>query len=287
MNLGWVRSRVKHLDGLEPELSQIGDRDSSPSTPARPLRAARVQSVERAASLLRAVATASGSESSVTALAEATSLNRTTAWRILTTLEQQLLVALDSDSGSYSIGSGIIDLAGHATGAALAQSAVPVLQRVALQTGETAALAVPRDGELTYVVEAAPRAIVSAAWQGRRVAMHATSTGKALLAFSPPEALRSLLQLPSGSRLARYTDTTITDLKAMRDELELTRLRGFGVCRGEFEESAWGVSAPVLDASGRPMAVVSIWGPHGRLTEARFEALGAVAKNAATEICGR
>ena len=59
------------------------------------------------------------------------------------------------------------------------------------------------------------------------------------------------------------------------------------MCRGEFESSAWGVSAPVLDVSGRPVAILSIWGPSERLTEARFEALGAIAVAAARDIVGR
>ena len=61
----------------------------------------RVQSVERAAALLRAVAAATGPAGSATALAEAAGLNRTTTWRILTTLEQQRLVAYDKESGTY------------------------------------------------------------------------------------------------------------------------------------------------------------------------------------------
>jgi len=272
---------------MTPALVEGPAQPEPPDPPLSRLRGPRVQSVERAVLLLRAVAAASGTERSVSALAEATGLNRTTTWRILTTLEQQQMVSLDRVAGWYSIGFGIVDLAGHAGGAALTQSAKAVLRRVALETGETAALAVLRDGELTYVVEAAPSAVVSAGWRGRRVPMHATSTGKALLAFSQPDALRVLLRLPSGRALHRHTDTTITSLAGLGDELELTRTRGFGVCRGEFEESAWGVSAPVLDMSGRPIAVVSIWGPRGRLTEARFDALGEVARAAATEIAGR
>src|SRR6187431_2717367 len=110
---------------------------------------ARVQSVERAAALLRAVAAATGPAGSATALAESVGLNRTTTWRILTTLEQQRLVALDRDTGWYSLGFGLIDLAGQAGGASLAHSARPVLQQVAARSGETAALAVLRDGALT------------------------------------------------------------------------------------------------------------------------------------------
>ena len=66
-----------------------------------------------------------------------------------------------------------------------------------------------------------------------------------------------------------------------------TRERGFSVCRGEFEESAWGVSAPVLDVAGRPVAVLSIWGPPERITAKRFDGLGDLAVAGAEELAGR
>lgn len=248
---------------------------------------ARVQSVERAVALLRAVAAASGPDASATALAEAVGLNRTTTWRILSTLEQHRMVALDKDTGTYALGFELIDLAAQAGGAALVDAARPVLRRLADDAGETASLALLRDGELTYVAESSPRSVVSAGWQGRSVSMHATSTGKVLLAYSHPDDLRTLLGLPSGGRLRRYTSTTITSLAALREELARIRERGYAECRGEFESLAWGVSAPVLDAAGRPAAVVSIWGPGERLTADRFEELGALAIAAADQVARR
>lgn len=247
----------------------------------------RVQSVERAAALLRAVAAATGQDASATALAEAVGLNRTTTWRILSTLEHHRLVWHDKETGRYSLGFGLIDLAGQAGGAALADSARIVLRRLAAEAGETAALAILRDGVLTYVAEATAGAVVAAGWQGREVPMHATSTGKVLLAFSDPDDLRLLLRLPSGARLPRYTATTITSLTVLERELAVIRERGYAYCRGEFESNAWGVSAPVLDLSGRPVAVVSLWGPGDRLTADRFEALGALAIAGAEQIARR
>ena len=70
-------------------------------------------------------------------------------------------------------------------------------------------------------------------------------------------------------------------------ELALIRKQGYAVCRGEFESTAWGVSAPVLDLAGHPVAVVSVWGPSERLGEDRFEELGELAVAAAAEIAGR
>ena len=249
--------------------------------------ATRVQSVERAAALLRAVAAATGPAGSATALAEAAGLNRTTTWRILTTLEQQRLVAYDKESGTYSLGFGLIDLAGQAGGAALVTSARLVLQHLAAEAGETAALAMIRGGVLTYVAEATADAVVAAGWQGREVAVHATSTGKVLLAYSHPADVPLLLGVPRGRRLPRFTPATITSLSELELELALTRKRGYAVCRGEFESSAWGVSAPILDAAGRPVAIVSVWGPSERLSEDRFPALGQLAVAAAAAIAGR
>jgi DNA-binding IclR family transcriptional regulator len=247
----------------------------------------RVQSVERAAALLRAVAAATGPAASATALAETVGLNRTTTWRILSTLEHQRLVIQDKESGTYALGFGLIDLAGQAGGAALLHSARVVLQHLAAESRETASLAVVRDGALTYIAEVTAGAVVSAGWQGREVSMHATSTGKVLLAYSAPDDLRMLLRLPRGGRLPQHTPSTITSLSELEQELALTRERGYAVCRGEFESSAWGVSAPVRDAAGHPVAVVSVWGPSERLTEDRFEELGTLAVASAAEITGR
>jgi len=246
-----------------------------------------VQSVERAAALLRAVAAASGPAASAAALAGTVGLNRTTTWRLLTALEQERLVTRDSRTGTYSLGFALIDLAGQAGGADLVRSADAVLRRLADRTRETAALAVMRDGRLTYVAEAASGAVVAAGWQGRQVPLHATSTGKVILASADPGDLRALLGVPRSRRLPRYTPTTITSLPALEEELALTRERGYAVCRGEFESSAWGVSAPVLDVAGRPAAVVSVWGPSERLTDDRFATLGELAVAAAAEIARR
>jgi DNA-binding IclR family transcriptional regulator len=61
--------------------------------------------------------------------------------------------------------------------------------------------------------------------------------------------------------LERFTETTITTLAALDEQLAQVRLRGYATCRGEYESSAWGVSAPVVDRSGRLVAVLSIWVP--------------------------
>ena len=239
----------------------------------------RIQSVDRAIDLLLAVAEAGPAESGVPALARTCGLNRATAWRLLKTLQARGLVTVD-EVGRYTLGMTAVQLGGAGGSDALIAAAHPVLERMCVQTGETASLAVPGVGGLAYVDEVTPVAVLTASWSGRTVALHATSTGKALLAFLPQTELRRALP----ATLPAYTDTTITSPDDLDAELAATRTRGYGTCAGELEPALYGVSAPVLDRVGYPLAVLSIWGPQDRVPEQRFPELGRIVVAAAEEI---
>jgi len=215
----------------------------------------------------------------VAALATSCGLNRATAWRLLATLEDNGLVERDADTGRYVLGIGVTRLAGAVGVDGVVRRAHPVLERLSERTGETADLAVVRPSGLVYVDEVSPPTVMAATWLGRSVPLHATSSGKAWLAWLSPREVGDLLP----GRLEPFTPTTITTADALRDELDVIRTRGYGTCSGEFEARLYGVSAPVLDAT-RPIAVVSIWGPGDRITSERFPELGALAMAAADEL---
>jgi DNA-binding IclR family transcriptional regulator len=238
----------------------------------------RVQSVDRAIDLLLAVA---GSAAPRTApeLADVVGLNRSTAWRLLATLEHHRLVERDADN-RYSLGLAVLQLASAAGHEALVRVAHPFVQRLAEATGETANLAIARQLALTYVDQVQAPHVMAANWQGRTTPLHATSTGKAFLAYLPGRELDAALAAP----LERYTDSTIVDPDALRMELADVRKRGYAVSRGELEAALWGVSAAVLDEGGRPIAVVSVWGAAPRIGEQRLPELGRHAIAAATDI---
>ena len=111
----------------------------------------RVQSVDRAVHLLRAVASAGGTGAGTVALGEVCGLNRATAWRILSTLEAHGLVVCDRTTNQWTIGTGLGEIVRTSGLDAVIRNAHHVLERLAVQTGETAALAVLRDGALVYV----------------------------------------------------------------------------------------------------------------------------------------
>ncbi|GAA3992280.1 IclR family transcriptional regulator [Streptomyces plumbiresistens] len=240
----------------------------------------KVQSLERAIILLEATADSAPDGDTASNLAARCGLNRATAWRLLSTLEQHGLVERSPVTNRYTIGFAVARMASTAGFDGLIRRAHVTLRRVSEQTGETANLAVVQQLGLTYIDEVKPPVVLAAQWLGRQVPMHATSTGKALLAWLPEQEAQSLLDGP----LDAYTDTTITDRARLRAELERTRERGYSVCVGEMERNLYGVSAPVLGGRGRPFAVVSIWGPQDRVPESRFAALGPLVRAAAEEI---
>ena len=246
--------------------------------------AGRVQSLERGLALLDAVAGSSPHGAPVAVLAEQCGLHRATAWRLLATMEAHGWVERDPGGTRYRVGHALARVATAAGVDGLVRRARPELERVARETGETAALAVAGRTGVTYVDEVAPPSVLSANWLGRAVPLHATSTGKALLAALPEAEVDALL----GDGLPAFTATTVTDRAALARELAATRERGWGACRGELEPHLYGVSAAVVEPrSGRPYAVLSIWGPRDRVPESRFAELGPRAVQAAGWIAGQ
>jgi DNA-binding IclR family transcriptional regulator len=238
------------------------------NNPGAGVNGGRVQSVQRAVALLQAIADAPDPQTAPD-LAERCELNRSTAWRILATLEDEGLVDRDPVSNRYSIGPALARLAAAGT-EALPRAARPHLEELSRRAGETVSLAVPRGVQLVYVDQVQAPHVMSADWLGRAVPLHATSTGKALLAWLPDAELEAALAQPR----TRFTDTTITDQAELHEELSRVRRRGYAVSRGELEAALWGVSAPLLDRRGRAIAVVSVWGAEGRLRAKGLDALG-------------
>lgn len=241
----------------------------------------RVQSVERALALLDAIAAASPRGETAAELALTCGINRATAWRLLATLEVHGLVDRDPATNRYQVGYTVARLAAASGVDGLVRRTHHVLERVCAQTGEAADLAVGRRSGLVYVDEVAPPAVLTVNWLARPVPLHATSTGKAWLAWLPGPEARGVL----GPVLKGFTDATVTDISRLFDELAQIRECGYAVSAGELEPTLCGVSAPVLHrGEDRPLAVFSIWGPADRVPPSRFEALGAVAIDAAASV---
>jgi DNA-binding IclR family transcriptional regulator len=240
--------------------------------------ARRIQAVDRASALLKAVAS-SPQPASAQELALRCSLNRSTAWRLLATLEHHGLVEQDPLTHRYAIGYASMQLVPTAGHDAVARRVRPLLEQLAAELRETVTFAVAARFHLQYIEEVDP-VLPGTSWLGRSIPLHATSGGKAFLAWLPAEELDALLP----ARLEAYTPATVTQRAALEAELERARRDGWAACVGEYEEFSNGVSAAVLDGRERPIAIVNIWGPAQRVTLDRLPALGRRALTAAGEL---
>jgi DNA-binding IclR family transcriptional regulator len=228
-----------------------------------------VQSVDRAVTALSLLATAG--ELGVTQIAEALGVHKSTASRLLATLERHALVEQSSERGKYRLGVGIIQLAG-ATSARLdvvAQSR-PVAQQLAERLGETVNVAVLSGHDALYVDQVhGTGALQIHNWLGQRIPLHATSNGKVLLAELVPDQVDSLVE----ERMTRFTEHTIVELRRFHEELATVRDRGYAIAVDELEVGLTAVAAPLRRADGTVVASLSASGPTFRIGPDRLAVL--------------
>jgi IclR family KDG regulon transcriptional repressor len=240
----------------------------------------RIQVLDRAVAILELL-WQHGRELNVQAISAGVGVNHNTVRRILKALAYHGLV--EEDGGSYRLGMKLFEL-GSSVVARLdvRVRARPYLERLVLETGETAHLCILDRGEVLYLDKHEPmRTMRIPSEIGRRNPAHCTAVGKALLAYLPEPELEELVRQQG---LRAYTSRTITTLVELKRELAQVREQGYAVDNEEFEEGLKCVGAPVRDYSGRVVASISIAGPAFRLTEERIPVLAQSVMEVAREL---
>jgi DNA-binding IclR family transcriptional regulator len=242
------------------------------------------QAVRRAIALLKAF-TDERPEWGLTELSRAVNLNKTTVYRLLTALESEGMVTRSAETDDYRLGPAAIVLGGMALRSNDLRSVSRAeLEQLAQITGETATLEVLAGGEVLVLDEVAGTHLLSVSSSiGMTWPLHATSTGKNLLAHLPEAEQEAILHYP----LPRFTESTLTTRNALQKALANIRAQGFAAAIGELEEGFVDVSAPILDANGRAAAAISLCGPAARLTETRITEVAALVMGAAERISQR
>jgi len=229
------------------------------------------QAVVRALRLLRAF-TPEVPELSLTQLSSALGLTKTTAHRLLLALESQGLVARDPVHGTYHLGPELIALGSQALLTSNLRARVrPTLERVAMQTGESTTVEVLVGDQMLIMDGVKGRHVISASLEvGTRWPAHATSTGKCVLARLPKESCEQLLTVP----MSKYTSQTMTDLGALRLELESIRASGYAVADQELETDYLAIAAEFRGPMGDVQGAISVGGLASRFPPNRIRALG-------------
>ncbi len=237
------------------------------------------QAALRAIRLLK-LFTAEAPELQLAEISSLAGLNKTTAHRLLQALHSEELLDRNPGNGAYRLGPGMMALGVQALSSNdLRLRARPLLKRLAEETGETATLEIPIDDTMLILDEVTSKHFVGASGNvGTRWPIHATSTGKALIAFEQhgPDRLRS--------ELSPLTTSTITEFDVLKKQLGDIRRRGFAETVDELEEGFSGVAAVVRGGMGEVLGALSICGPSQRMSENRRARLGATLCTVATRL---
>ena len=169
-------------------------------------------------------------------------------------------------AGEYRLGPGALDLGADAPARReLVDVARPAVVELMRRTGETVFVGMLSSDRrsVVYVDKVdSDHVIRYAGGVGDRRPLHATSSGKAILAFLTEDEREEILTSLS---LARHTDRTITSLPALRAALEEIRRAGVCVTVDELVAGASGIAAPVFDRYGRVAGACALGGPTDRV----------------------
>lgn len=255
----------------------MNQKSSSETTEAK-----GIQSVERAVALLMELSTVSR-DTDLAELARRTGLTKSTASRLLSTMQKRGLVRQDPATRRFSLGSELIRLGNVAIGQLWRPEVFhSYLERLALQTGETASLAVREGERAVYIDQVSSQNIIrSFPPVGAKVALHCTAVGKILLEGMPRSKAEQVLKRTG---LPAYTANTITDHTAILAEIGRIDEAGYAVDDEETELGGRCLAAPIRSHSGEIVAALGVSGPTQRVTHERLADLSRELKAIATEI---
>ncbi len=238
-----------------------------------------VQSVERAFSVLRSLASG---PAGVSEIAERSALPKSTVSRLLSTLEELGAVEQVTAGGEYRIGWTMLELSAAARpGRPLISLARPHIAELSRITGEAAGLSIPDETDMLYLDQLTPDSeLQSRDWTGHRIPMHAVPSGHVVLAFDAAVAERVM-----AAPMKALTANTLTTVASLRKRLASVRRTGYAWAFGEFVPEMNSVAAGVRASDGRVLAVLHVHGPISRFPGERDTAeLGLLLKTTADNL---
>lgn len=242
-------------------------------------RSGCVQSLVRALALLDELAEHDAGLT-LTEAARRVELPRSTAHRLLTTMESMRYVAFDSASSHWTVG-----VRAFAVGGAVEEDrdigrlARPILQSLLVGARATASVAAPAGRDIRCVARAcATDDRTLPGGPGERLPIHTTALGKVIMAHWSETELETFLQgVTSAGRGG-------VDPAALRAELQVIRRRGYAIDDGQMRRDVRSVAAAVFDRRGQVRAAIAVSAPMERAPDARLPMLGAMVQASARQM---
>ncbi|SEA98636.1 IclR family transcriptional regulator [Rubrimonas cliftonensis] len=192
----------------------------------------------------------------VVEIAERLALNKSHVSRILASMRRAGLLVQNPRTRRYSVGVEAFAIGvRYINGNPLARAAVPVIRACSELTGHSVFISVRHDDCSRHILAVEGPHFEESQWRvGIRLALHATASGKVLLAFGPESAGGATLDAVA---LPRLTPRTITDRDALRETLSRVRAQGWAEARGE---TVVGLAACAVPVFGRGEALCAAFG---------------------------
>ncbi len=232
---------------------------SHDNIPRREAPAYGVPPVERAFRLLRHIA-AGDSVANMSVSARSLGISRTTLMRLIATLEAEQIIERRADGSGYSLGLGLVGLAGQALYASdFVQIGDPVIAGLARQLGLSTHIGVLDGTDVLYVARRTPNAhLVSNVGIGSRLPAHATTMGRIMLAHLPACDVEGLY---ASAPLKRITEKTPVTLRALLDQCASDRTAGLAWSDSHYEAGIASAAAVIFDRHGGVIGALNVTGP--------------------------
>jgi len=243
-----------------------------------------IKPVLKAMRVLKCVGDA-GRELSLAGICRIVDLPKPTIYKYLRTLIAAGFVLYDAECECYWLGPNAWSL-GRTVNPSLRvrEVARPIMDHLRDRFGETINLGVLHDDEVVYLEMALCRqALRMQATIGAHDPAYTTSLGRAMIAFLPQSQWKKHLS----QQMHKRTGQTIITHAVLRAELVKTRRRGYALERGENEEGALCIGAPIFDQDGHVIAAVSLSAPATRISHAYEAEIAEALVQAAREISSR
>ncbi len=232
------------------------------------MKKVKIQSLERADSILEALFHAPGDGWRLQDVVEITGLKPVTTLSLLQTLAALKLAEQVGPRGRYRLGPRLLQL-GRKVEARLdiITLARPALIRLCQQTGEMVNLLVPSVTSMIVVESLEGKVFLKTTpLKGRDLPMHGTASGKCFLAFATFDVQQAILET---IHLTKMTQKTIADVKRLKKEFAKIREQGYALEEDEYAADTVAIAVPIIDAGGHIRATLSLHGPSARFGPAR------------------
>jgi DNA-binding IclR family transcriptional regulator len=238
--------------------------------------------VERALAMLEAVAQESEGLSNAE-ISRKLQMPKSSASYILRTLEKQGYLNRNPETGKYRVGLKVLSLSrGALSGIDVREVALPIMRHLMEKTNLTCHLAILDGTDAVYIEKVEPQGFIRMdTWVGRRMRVHATSVGKALVAYIPEERLEQIL---AERGMEKRTPKTITTLPRLLKDLQKIREQGYAVDDEENNIGARCVGAPVFNQDGAIEASIGLSGTINQVNPQTMPRILEAMKDAARHI---